>query len=522
MVNAARNARGGQPPGRQSSQAPDAALGARDLEEVRMLLAQNQWGAAKSAAEELIARGATSEMRILLASICAQLGEFDQARAQVQAVLDAGAQSANAHNALGNIYRMQGRLEDAVASYREALAIEPHHVAACSNCGLCLQDLGALDGAERCYLDALEFDPSDLTAASNLASLLFDLGRYEEALCRIDQVLDRNPRFSQAHAVKALGLLRRGDFARGWPEYEWRERDAGRRQPSPDRYPEWDGSVMSNGTLLICAEQGLGDQIMFASCVPEAAASVGSCILECDPRLTELFARSFRAVHVYPHRKRNVEPWLKEGKIPSAKTWIGSLPLRYRRRAENFQQRGPYLVADPIKVDVWRQRLNALGPGLKIGISWRGGVATTRRRIRSIDLREWDPVLLGPNARFVSLQYGDCEREIAEYETRSGVPIVRWENAIADYDETAALVCALDLVISVQTSVIHLAGALGRPVWILVPRVAEWRYGESADTMPWYPTARVLRQRNEGWEELLEEASCLVRELSGGTRRERT
>jgi hypothetical protein len=334
--------------------------------------------------------------------------------------------------------------------------------------------------------------------------LLFDLGEFAEAMERIDSVLRIEPQFAQAHAAKALGLLRRREFASGWAEYEWRDHDAGRADAGAYAYPEWDGTAMPDGTLLVCAEQGLGDQVMFASCIGDLLAIAPCCVIECDPRLTQLFARSFPLARVYGQRRKFAQPWLEQGVTPSASTRLGSLPLRFRRREEDFPRRNAYLVADPARIASWTHALEALGPGVKVGISWRGGSATTRRATRSIALVEWLPILSCPGMHFVSLQYGDCAQEIAAASAAAGIPIHHWDTAIKDYDETAALLCALDIVISVQTSVVHLAGALGKPVWVLLPRIAEWRYGESGETMLWYSSARLFRQTSTGrWHDLI-------------------
>jgi hypothetical protein len=272
--------------------------------------------------------------------------------------------------------------------------------------------------------------------------------------------------------------------------------------------------------VLVCSEQGLGDQIMFASCLGDLCEDA-DCIVECDPRLVPIFARSFAQARVYGQRKRSAEPWREDGLTPAAKTWIGSLPLRYRSRPSDFPGT-PYLYPDPAKVAAWSLRLRSLGAGLKVGISWRGGTATTRRALRSIDLDVWLPILREPDVHAISLQYGDCHGEIERTERTYSVAIHHWPEALSDYDQTAALVSALDIVVTVQTSIVHLAGALGKPVWVLVPRVAEWRYGEAGERLPWYASARIWRQNQERWDGLIERVSQELRELSGGIPPERT
>jgi hypothetical protein len=225
-------------------------------------------------------------------------------------------------------------------------------------------------------------------------------------------------------------------------------------------------------------------------------------VWECDHRLALLLQRSFPQVQVIGSRHELVPRWLKEVGEIDYQVSICGLPGVFRTRAEDFPQHGGYLKADAAKVARWRAELEQLGPGLKIGLSWRGGTASTRRRLRSIALRDLSAILGTPGCRFVSLQYGDCASEI-EQARAEGVALAHWQTAIDDYDETAALCTALDLTVSVCTAVIHLNGALGRPVWVMAPAVPEWRYGRSGDTMPWYPSVRLYRQRSEApWDEV--------------------
>jgi len=171
------------------------------------------------------------------------------------------------------------------------------------------------------------------------------------------------------------------------------------------------------------------------------------------------------------------------------------------------------LRAAPERVEYWRAKLAELGSGPKIGLSWGGGVKATRRHLRSIALGVFMPILRHPG-RFVSLQYGDCGEDLSALNREQGVVLPHWSDALNDYDETAALVCALDLVISVCTAVIHLAGALGRPVWVLVPAVPEWRYLDHGDRLPWYPSARLFRQAESGrWQGVIGQVGGELRKL---------
>ena len=194
---------------------------------------------------------------------------------------------------------------------------------------------------------------------------------------------------------------------------------------------------------------------------------------------------------------------------------IGSLPLYFRRERADFPHHHGYLQADRELVALWRERLAALGPGLKVGISWQGGTHKSRRPVRSLPLAQWLPILQLKGAHFVDLQYTDCRTELAELAAASGVRVHSWDEVRADYEQTAAAVTALDLIVSVCTAVIHLGGALGRPVWVMAPFSPEWRYGIAGDGMPWYPSVRVFRQPAYGeWDAVIGTVAQRLHEMT--------
>jgi tetratricopeptide (TPR) repeat protein len=328
--------------------------------------------------------------------------------------------------------------------------------------GLAYSRLGDLDKASEWYGWALEADPDD----------------------------------PDIHFNRSLLLLSRGQFETGWKEYEY-GLACGERQPAFQDFPRWRGESLTGKTLLVCAEQGLGDEIMFASILPEIIGQAGDCIVECDAKLVPIFKRSFPSATVM--RRRMPGETARE-RLPHVdlQTPVGSLPLLRRNQLEDFPRHGSYLKADTERVAYWKTRLDELGSGLKVGISWRGGVPKTGRDRRSLPLVEWHPLLQHKGVHLVSLQYTECSAEIAALEQAHGIKLTHWQEAIDDYDETAALLCALDLVITVQTAVFHLSGALGRPVWGLVPLPAEWRYLNTGERLPWYPSARLFRQTERG------------------------
>ncbi len=458
-------------------------------------------------------------------------GDPQAAAASYRRALAIDNDSPAAHYSLGLVLRHFGQINAALEHLQRAFSLSPALSDAAKECALCHIQLGSYDAALALLEDALRRTPAagDLHAAlgfvyqkmhrlqaalecyekaqslghvdadlwNNLGIVLQELGRLPEALALYDKALALQPDFPLARFHRALARLLIGDYANGWPDYEMRliSEDNPRR---PYAYARWDGSALAGRTILVYSEQGLGDEIMFASCLPQIVDAAGRCIVECSTKLEALFRRSFPRARVYAaNADRSIPEAIKaesiECEVPS-----GSLPLHLRRSLADFPRHKGYLKADPQRVAAWRERLSALGAGLKVGISWQGGTHKTRSPLRSIPLPEWLPILESDRTHFVSLQYGDCRGALDELATRHRMHVTHWQEAIDDYDETAALLTALDLVVSVCTAVIHLSGALGRPVWIMAPYCPEWRYGFAGDGMPWYPSVRVFRQPSFG------------------------
>lgn len=367
-----------------------------------------------------------------------------------------------------------------------------------------------------CYEKALKAGAESAELHDQRGIAFLELGRLPEAMECYRRALALQPDYALSAFHLALARLLLGDYRQGWDDYELRQLD--KDYPQQTRaHPRWDGSSLSGRTILIQREQGLGDEIMFASCMPQVVEAAAHCIIECEPRLLGIFRRSFPTATVFESTPdgslpREIAERAIDFSIPA-----GSLPRFLRKGLDDFPRHDGYLKADRQRVARWRERLSLLGPGIKAGIAWTGGVRKTRRGARSLPLEAWLPILRLPGVSFVSLQYtADARDEVTAFSKRHGVPVEHWNEAIEDYEETAALVCALDLVVSVCTAVIHLTGALGRPVWVMAPYSPEWRYGFSGSTMPWYPSARVFRQPAYGaWEPVTESVAAELKRLAG-------
>jgi tetratricopeptide (TPR) repeat protein len=355
-----------------------------------------------------------------------------------------------------------------------------------------------MPGADEACQKALRHDAHRPEVHVTLGSAFFALGRVADATAAYQRALSMAPDSPDARFHLGLIQLMSGEYREGWQGFEQRFRRE-KSQAMRQCTPAWDGSPLQGRTLLVMREQGLGDEIMFASCYSQLIGQARRCYIECEPRLEKLFARSFPDAGFFPLDDAKNGLKAETAAEADVRIYAGSLPQYLRTTLEDFSGHDGYLKPDPLRVAHWRERLESVGPGLKVGISWRGGTVFTHRDRRTLSLKALLPVLSVPGVRWINLQYGERGREIAELRKTNGIEVIDWPEAIdGDYDETAALVSALDLVISVCTSVVHLTGALGRPAWVMTALVPEWRYGLHGATMPWYPQVRLFRQATQG------------------------
>jgi Flp pilus assembly protein TadD len=416
-----------------------------------------------------------------------------------------------AHGNLATALWGESRLEEAERHAREAVRLNPKHIALRANLALILKDLGRLDEAQAMYREMVADAPNYPKVCMDMGTLAIECeGDLEAARrwFRKAQAVSDNPRALLSEGIVNLLEYK---FDPGWSQYEARKKVLDQRpQQEPfQRFPAWQGEPLDEEKLLVFAEQGLGDEIMFASMYEELAQRVRKVALLCDERLGTLFKRSFPAFEVTAlPREKFAEHAAGLQDIDRAIA-VGSLAQHFRRRIEDFPARA-YLRTDPEKVARWKRTLEALGNGRKVGVSWIGGMQRTGRSRRSLELRRLEPVL-PPGAHWIALQHQNVDAEIAAFRDTNGIAIHRFPEAMKDIDELAALIAALDSVISVCNTNVHVAGATGKQVLVMAPFVPEWRYGRSGD-MLWYPSARVLRQSKYGdWQDVLARLGELLR-----------
>jgi len=393
-------------------------------------------------------------------------------------------------------HNRHGDAENAAAAYLRALDIKPDHVPARVNLGLIyLTQLGDPGRAQQHFERALASDPGSVAAQANLGLALQDQGRLDDALAHYGKLLAAHPEVQEYRWNRGLALLCRGDFACGWDDYESRN---ARGTGAPARsfpYPVWNGEALADGALLVYGEQGLGDEIMFASCMPDLIARGIRCVLECDQRLADLFRRSFPAAQVHGAARDGDRSWLTRYPQIARQIACGSLPRILRRDEAAFPRHAGYLRAEAARVAHWRAQL---APGAEartlVGVAWRGGGIKTRGRLRSIPLPQLAPLFALPQITWVSLQR-DGDEEVAQVAAGA---VRCCDEALDDTDETAALISALDCIVSADSTTAHLAAALGRPTKILLAEPADWRWMRDRATSPWYPSAVLYRQQRAG------------------------
>ena len=453
---------------------------------------QGMHDAARHAAEEAIRRARDS---LHAWTLCAQafkaLGELDRAADCYEAALRHHPDVCDLICQAGYVHFLRGAYDAAFEAYQAVLAREPDHLAALHNLGLLELETGLAEQALGHFQRAAAIAAGPATLAC-IGHALRDLNRLREACSAYEKAIALDPEFGDARINLSYALLMLGDLSAGWALYESRFSATGSKARDFG-LPYWRGEPLAGRRLLVFAEQGLGDEIMFASCIRNAIEAADQCVIECNTRLAGLFARSFPDALVHGGEKAADTGWLASMPRCDYQIAIGSLPRYFRPTAQSFSGAGPYLAADPSGVARWRSRIR-LDDRLHIGIAWRGGNLRARQWLRSIPLAQWSNLLGLPDCRFVTLQHGECEQEIAQATCEHGISVLNLNHVCSDIDDLASVVCALDLVITVDNTLAHLAGALGREAWVLLPVAPEWRYPRQGSHMPWYGPVRLYRR----------------------------
>lgn len=480
-----------------------------------------------------------------------ELGNLNRASEKFQRAIERDKSNPHAWHNLGLVAYKLGQVVASIDMLERAIDLKPDHGLAFSNLALALRRAERLDEALAAAVRATELKPNNARVWVVLADVRINAGDYvvaEQAIRQaiaIDsshvgahvalgklhaaraeyeparQAYEEALRLVPGHADAEGGLaevqLLLGEWSTAWDLHEARRRvDASPVRNAP--FLEYQGEQLDQHRVLVHAEQGLGDIILFASCIPELQARGANCVLEVRPRLKSLFARSFPHTQVVAHgANEDSLTWLSDLPPIDRHLPIGTLPRWFRRDAKAFPVHQGYLVPDVALVEAWRQRLGPHGHPT-IAVAWRGGLVMTAKQQRTIELSELVKALAPTGARLVCIQYGETEADLAHVKATTGIDILPGISGFADLDELAALTMACDGVITVCSTQAHLTGALGQRGLVLVPANPNWRYGAAGKRSPWYPSLQLVRQTSGGhWNAAFQAAAQWVRDLPRST-----
>jgi Flp pilus assembly protein TadD len=422
-------------------------------------------------------------------------GRLAEAEQSLRRAIAITPDAAELYNSLGAVLAAAGKTQEAIAAYHQALARKPGYAEAENNLGCIYLGQGMVDKAIASFTRAVNLMGNHPAFACNLGNALQRNGQLEESAAALRRAIAIVPSMATAHAYLGMVLLAMGDYPGGWEEYEWRWA-AGDFTTEPRKFaqPRWQGEPLNGRMILLHAEQGLGDTIQFARFVPMVIERGGNAVLECQPELVRLLDSSRFGCKVIA----------KGQSLPTFDLHcpLLSLPRVLGTTVQNVPAIVPYLKALSDDESRWRGQLSGRGNGFKVGLAWAGGPGFSSAQARSLTLGQLIPVLQTPSVRFISLQKGEGAEDLTRLP--SDIKIEDFTGQLNDFADTAGLIASLDLVISVDTAVAHLAGALGRPVWTLLPSWPDWRWMRQREDSPWYPTMRLFRQKEPGnWNEVI-------------------
>jgi tetratricopeptide (TPR) repeat protein len=472
----------------------------------------------------------------LIGLIAHQTGRRDLAADLIRRAIERKPVFPDAYNNLGLVLREKGQLNEAAAAFRQAKAQNPTFADAYYNLGIALKDMGDYDAAVAAFSQAVAIQP-DAKARNNLGALLATMDRFDEAVGVLGELVRSDANYPDAHnnlggvllgsgqveqailayrqAVAlapanaefhhnlALALLVSGELGQGWDEYEWRFEWKGFPQAARHfAQPRWDGSPLNGRTLLLHAEQGFGDAIQFIRYLPMAAGLGGQIVLECPAELVSLF-------QPMAGQCKLVE-WGKALPAFDVHCPLLSLPRMFKTTLDTIPADVPYVFPSPELSEFWRRRLSSSDSVMKIGLAWAGNPAHQFDRRRSLSLDQLAPLSSARGVRFYSLQKG-----VAAAQAKSpprGLELIDWSEEFRNFND-AGLMANLDLVITVDTAVAHLAGALGKPVWVMLQFMPDWRWLLKREDSPWYPTMRLFRQQSAGnWDGVIARVAGAIAE----------
>jgi len=447
----------------------------------------------------------SAEIHFNLGSALDDAGRLDESISHLRKAISLRPEFAHAHNDIANVYKKRKEFEKAAGHYKKAIALKPDFKEAHSNLGdLYRQQLNFEDSLKQCRM-AVSLEPDFARGYVNIGNTLLDQGCYDDALEAYQKAIDLSPGLADAHYNRGFIFLLKGEMEQGWEEYEWRfksreiAKDIGYAETV---VPEWDGSRLDGKSILILSEQGIGDLIQFVRYFPFVKEMGGTVLFRCRPELVRLFD-GYEGIDVL------IEDSLEEAaKRADVCVRLLSLPRIFKTTVQTVMGNVPYLKVDRKTVDDWKLRVDS--DLLKVGLVWSGSKSHKNDRNRSCKLSDFAPFAGITGVRYFSLQKEAVDTAGAE--PPKGMQMEYLGTGLNDFYDTAAAIMNMDLVITVDTAVAHLAGSLGRPVWTLLPYVPDWRWMLNRDDTPWYPTMRLFRQPGiRDWESVIQQISIELR-----------
>ena len=438
----------------------------------------------------------------VLAAAAAQKKDFDKAVYAFQKVIFLQPNNVKAHYNLGVILKIKDQLDDALRAYKSVIKIQPNHPQAYNNMGNIFKNKGMLEKAINAYRKAIKLKPNYAEAFNNMGSALNDLGKPDEAIEALNQAIKLKPDYAGAYLNKSMALLKNQEFEKGFELHEWRwNTDNHGSNFLQSSKPLWNGQ--KNKTVFLWAEQGIGDEIMYSSLIPELHKICSKLIVQCDKRLIPLFKRSFHKDISYYDKSDTVIDTLYDFHISS-----GSLPRIFRKSLKSFDNtNNGYLFHDKCRTKHLRKALISNRKKILIGISWKTFSTLDDALTRNIKLYEIARAIESPNTQLICLQYGDVADEISELKKKFNIDIttVPGIDNYNDIDDLASLIMACDTVVSTTNVTVHLAGALGTDVHVMLPFSSRWIWGLNGSPPSWYKNAFPYRQpKNRNWKFTIE------------------
>ncbi len=445
------------------------------------------------------------------ADIYFNLGTMEMARERTQAAvayylkaIELKPGHAGFYHNLGNAYQKLEEYDNALAQFEKALSLDPSLAISHNGLGMCKMKLGLYDEAVQCYQTALSMQPDMAEFHFNMGYVLSKQTRYQEALACYDRALALKPDHLDAHLNRSLKWLLTGDYERGWPEYDWRLKTSSFPKLDYGK-PAWKGEDLNGKTILVIAEQGYGDNFQFIRYLPLLQQKGARVVFACQPELL-MVLRDCNGIDQLVERTLDLPATCRYDTY----SYLMSLLAVFGTRVDTIPQPQPQLSLDENRLRHFQSML-AADSHFKVGVVWASKPSNLSSPARSCTLSDLAPLFHLEGTSFYSLQKGDAAKQLAE--AGEGFPLANLDAELRDFADTATVIAQLDLVITVDTAVAHLAGILGKPVWVMLPHDPDWRWLLNREDSPWYPTARLFRQpAPKAWPQVIEAVSKALRE----------